>query len=232
MCAENGHDALAMVAVQRVHLIFMDIQLPDIDGLEVTRQLRAQGGWLADVPIVAMTAGGVEDDRQRCLKAGMDDYITKPLSIGALNNMLALQLGDPSVETVVYNEQASDASLLNEKTLSSLYQTLGEDHLRQLIALYYQQVEDYLAQLATYLGPDTRSAENAQQITRLAHQLRGEALSIGAQQVAQHARTLESLASQENPPLNDMRDALNALRQTAALTSSVLERWQRDHIAS
>lgn len=232
VCAENGHDALAMVAVQRVHLIFMDIQLPDIDGLEVTRQLRAQGGWLADVPIVAMTAGGVEDDRQRCLQAGMDDYITKPLSIDALNNMLALQLGDPSVETVISNEQASDASLLNEETLSSLYQTLGEDHLRQLIALYHQQVEDYLAQLATYLGPDTRSAANAQQITRLAHQLRGEALSIGAQQVAQHARTLESLASQENPPPNDMRDALDALRQTAARTSPALERWQRDHIAS
>lgn len=230
VCAENGHDALAMVAVQRVHLIFMDIQLPDMDGLEVTRQLRAQGGWLADVPIVAMTAGGAEDDRQRCLQAGMDDYITKPLSIGALNNMLALQLGAPSAETAVPDASASDESLLNEETLSGLYQTLGEDHLRQLLALYHQQVEDYLAQLATYLGSDTLSAENAQQVARLAHQLRGEALSIGAQQVAQYARSLESLANQENPPSSDMRDALDALRQTAARTSPALERWQRDHI--
>ena len=90
--AENGHDALAMAESQQVHLIFMDIQLPDMDGLTVTQRLREQGGWLASVPIVAMTAGGAEDDRKRCLAAGMDDYITKPLSLSALSNVLALQL--------------------------------------------------------------------------------------------------------------------------------------------
>ncbi|MGM0543177.1 MAG: ATP-binding protein [Pseudomonadota bacterium] len=230
VCAENGHDALDMAAAQRVHLIFMDIQLPDIDGLEVTRQLRAQGGWLADVPIVAMTAGGAEDDRQRCLQAGMDDYITKPLSIGALNDMLALQLGDPSADAAVPTESASSASRLDLETLSGLYQALGEDHLRQLIALYYEQVDDYLAQLSTYLVPDTLSADNAPQIARLAHQLRGEALSIGARQVAEHARALESLANQDSPSCTAMRDALDALRQTAEGTATDLEQWRRDHI--
>ncbi|MDR5873569.1 ATP-binding protein [Halomonas sp. CUBES01] len=230
VCAENGHDALDMAAAQRVHLIFMDIQLPDIDGLEVTRQLRAQGGWLADVPIVAMTAGGAEDDRQRCLQAGMDDYITKPLSIGALNDMLALQLSDPSADAAVPTESASNASRLDLETLSGLYQALGEDHLRQLIALYYQQVDDYLAQLSTYLVSDTLSADNARQVARLAHQLRGEALSIGARQVAEQARALESLANQAPLPCTAMREALDALRQTAEGTATDLEQWQRDHI--
>lgn len=230
VCAENGHDALDMAAAQRVHLIFMDIQLPDIDGLEVTRQLRAQGGWLADVPIVAMTAGGAEDDRQRCLQAGMDDYITKPLSIGALNDMLALQLSDPLVDAAVPTESASNASRLDLETLSGLYQALGEDHLRQLIALYYEQVDDYLAQLSTYLVPDTLSAENARQVARLAHQLRGEALSIGARQVAEQARALESLANQAPPLCTAMREALDALCQTTEGTATDLEQWQRDHI--
>ncbi len=232
VCAENGHDALAMTAAQRFHLIFMDIQLPDIDGLEVTRKLRAQGGWLAEVPIVAMTAGGVEDDRQRCLQAGMNDYITKPLSTAALSNVLALQLGDAETEMVSWPTGPTNGeNLLNDDTLSSLYQTLGEDHLRQLIALYHRQVEDYLAQLATYLGLEAEmTAEQTQQIVRLAHQLRGEALSIGAQQVAQHAKQLEVLARQETPCISELSNAFSALRQTSARTYPVLERWQRDHL--
>ncbi|SDN79112.1 ATP-binding protein [Vreelandella arcis] len=234
ICVENGEDALAMVEVQRVQLIFMDIQLPDKDGLEVTRELRAKGGWLTGVPIVAMTAGGAEDDRQRCLQAGMNDYITKPLSIAALGNTLALQLGgtEPKTPLPASSPPENGEALLSTDTLSSLYGTLGEAYLRQLIALYHQQVDDYLAQLATYFGLESLPAEYAQHVARLAHQLRGEALSIGAQQVAQHAKQLDALVRQEAPSAGALDHALSTLRQTAARTYSALERWKRDHLSS
>lgn len=227
VCAERGHDALAMVAAQRFHLIFMDIQLPDMDGLDVTRKLRAQGGWLVEVPIVAMTAGGVEDDRQRCLQAGMNDYITKPLSTNALSNVLAFQLGEATDAALQSTVPSSDDTLLNGDTLTSLSSNLDEDHLRELIALYHRQVEDYLAQFTAYLEFDTLSDEHTQQVARLAHQLRGEALSIGAQQVAKHAKRLEILVA-KTTATGELNHALGELRQTAARTHLALEKWQRD----
>ena len=168
--AESGHDALAMVQTRQVQLIFMDIQLPDIDGLMVTQRLREQGGWLAGVPIVAMTAGGAEDDRQRCLSAGMNDYITKPLSLSALSNVLALQLlGTPEEATYRRrNRFLGGSRYLNGDTLAMLKTTLGEVSLTQLIVLYHPQVSDYCAQLAACLAAAPLNTAQEQQVARLA----------------------------------------------------------------
>ncbi len=234
--AESGHDALAMAQSQQVHLIFMDIQLPDMDGLRVTQRLREQGGWLASVPIVAMTAGGAEDDRQRCLAAGMNDYITKPLSLSALSNVLALQLfatPDAPLRALAASPMlAGEPSLLNSDTLSMLKMTLGEASMIQLIMLYHQQVSDYSAQLASCLAATPLTSEQEQQIVRLAHQLRGESLSMGADQLAGLAKQLELLAKTQRTTSRQLDEAFSALRLAAAHTHSALERWCRDHLSS
>ncbi|CAM0553402.1 Sensor histidine kinase RcsC [Vreelandella titanicae] len=234
--AENGHDALAMAESQQVHLIFMDIQLPDMDGLAVTQRLREQGGWLASVPIVAMTAGGAEDDRKRCLAAGMDDYITKPLSLAALSNVLALQLfatpdATPLQALAVSPPLTKQQSLLNSDTLGMLRTTLGEASVTQLIMLYHQQVSDYSAQLASCLAATPLTSEQTQQVERLAHQLRGESLSMGADQLAELAKQLEKLAETQHATSKQLDDAFCALRLAAAHTYAALERWCRDHLS-
>ncbi|CAN0555855.1 unnamed protein product [Ectocarpus sp. 12 AP-2014] len=234
VCAENGHDALAMAQAQQVHLIFMDIQLPDIDGLTVTQRLREQGGWLASVPIVAMTAGGIEDDRQRCLAAGMSDYITKPLSLAALSNVLSLQLFPTGAAGTLPTLAEVPAlpgthSLLNTDTLTMLKNTLGEVSLTQLIMLYHQQVSDYFAQLAACLAATSLSSDS---VVRLAHQLRGESASMGAERLAEQAKQLETLANVEHFTATQLSDVFSTLRQTAAHTQAALERWRRDHISS
>ncbi|MBF60178.1 MAG: hybrid sensor histidine kinase/response regulator [Halomonas sp.] len=234
--AESGHDALAMAQTQQVHLIFMDIQLPDMDGLTVTRRLREQGGWLASVPIVAMTAGGAEDDRKRCLAAGMDDYITKPLSLSALSNVLALQLfatPEASLKALTVSPTLTgEQSLLNGDTLRMLKTTLGEASMIQLIMLYHQQVSDYSAQLASCLAATPLTSEQEQQIARLAHQLRGESLSMGADQLAELAKQLELLAKTQRATSEQLDEAFSTLRLAAAHTHSALERWSRDHLSS
>jgi CheY-like chemotaxis protein len=80
--AANGQEGLD--AVQRKHydLVLMDCQMPEVDGFQATEEIRAMSGPLAEIPIVAMTANAMEGDRDRCLEAGMDDYITKPI-VGA-----------------------------------------------------------------------------------------------------------------------------------------------------
>lgn len=232
VCAENGQDALEMVQSQQVHLIFMDIQLPDIDGLTVTRKLREAGGWLAEVPIVAMTAGGVEGDRARCLAAGMNDYITKPLSLLSLSNVLSLQLLPSSQRLPSFTSYAPTTEgqmLLNNATLRTLLSSLGQESTTQLIMLYHQQVDDYVAQLGAYLSSaDTLSDAQAQQVGRLAHQLRGESLSVGAEQLAAQAKRLELLMANKTHPAYQINEIFSALRQSVARTHAALEKWRRD----
>ena len=88
--AKNGLDAIKALKKRYYHLVFMDIQMPEMDGLEATRQIRSSksGDIDPDIPIIAMTAHALEEDRDMCLKAGMNDFISKPLSPEALSVLL------------------------------------------------------------------------------------------------------------------------------------------------
>lgn len=113
-----------------------------------------------------------------------------------------------------------------------LKMTLGEASMIQLIMLYHQQVSDYSAQLASCLAATPLTSEQEQQIVRLAHQLRGESLSMGADQLAGLAKQLELLAKTQRTTSRQLDEAFSALRLAAAHTHSALERWCRDHLSS
>jgi CheY-like chemotaxis protein len=84
--AVDGHEALAALARKRYDVILMDVQMPELDGLEATRRIRAGSGrqpW-----IVALTASALEDDRRACIAAGMDDYLEKPIRREAVLEVL------------------------------------------------------------------------------------------------------------------------------------------------
>jgi two-component system cell cycle response regulator DivK len=78
--AANGEDAVALACAHRPDLVLMDVQLPDIDGVEALRRLRAEPGT-AETRVVALTAFAMKDDRTRFLAAGFDEYIEKPISV-------------------------------------------------------------------------------------------------------------------------------------------------------
>jgi CheY-like chemotaxis protein len=77
--AGNGLEAIAALDRQRYDVILMDVQMPELDGLEATRRIRAGGGAGREVRIVAMTANALAGDREACLEAGMNDYVSKPI---------------------------------------------------------------------------------------------------------------------------------------------------------
>ena len=88
ICAANGTDGLALVESERPDIILTDINLPDIDGLQIAGQLKANEET-RHIPVIAITANAMHGDRERCLEAGCDAYIAKPIARQELKNILA-----------------------------------------------------------------------------------------------------------------------------------------------
>lgn len=221
--ADSGHEALRTLDKARFDLIFMDVQLPGMDGLEATRRLRARGGWSAEVPVVAMTAGGPGGDQARCLAAGMNGYLTKPLFQDALRTTLKRYLNHARTmpgngfSAVTPGEDTFDHPL-ESAALSALRDSLGDRELTALITLFRQQAEEHMA------GLEQAMAEGApRRVEYLAHQLKGEASSLGAVKVAGLAMRVERLGREER--LEEAMVALDALRRCLTLTLTALETW-------
>ncbi|WP_411729372.1 response regulator [Pseudanabaena sp. UWO311] len=90
--AKNGEEAVSMAKANSPDIILMDIQMPGIDGLEATRQIRLDPN-LINTPIIALTALAMEGDRERCLAAGANDYVSKPIKLRQLNLLIQQTLG-------------------------------------------------------------------------------------------------------------------------------------------
>ncbi|MEQ5802887.1 ATP-binding protein [Halomonas sp. H10-9-1] len=213
--AESGEAALALTERRSFDLIFMDVQMPGMDGLEVTRRLRQRHGWSAEVPIVAMTAGGPGGERARCLAAGMNGYLTKPLLLEALLEVLGRHLGG---STSAPAAAMSQETLVDSRILVSLLDSFGEPGLVPVVVLYRDQAEAHLAQLDSALA-----AGDAEGMRHVAHQLKGESASLGAVKVAGLAARLERLAAEET--LAAARPALRELDACLAATLASLARW-------
>jgi len=91
--ASNGARALEQLALRKFDLIFMDCQMPVMDGFEATRAIRQMAGDKRDIPIVAMTAHALKGDQQHCLEVGMNDYLAKPVRHSALIAVLKKYCG-------------------------------------------------------------------------------------------------------------------------------------------
>jgi two-component system, sensor histidine kinase and response regulator len=218
--ATHGGEAVAAWAPGRFDVILMDVQMPEMDGFEATRVIRQrEAGTGARTPIVAMTAHAMVGDRERCLAAGMDEYISKPVHRQELLRVLAWA-ASAKFETDLTPVLCEEPAVLDR---DGAIERLGGDGdlFDEVAQLFTDDAPKLLDEMRSALA-----AGDASRLTRAAHTLKGSAGYVGGGPTAAAAQTLETIAA--NGLLENAAGALERLseemaRLTEALASLVPE---------
>lgn len=193
-CVSNGTEAVAAVQKVPYQAVLMDCQMPEMDGFQATRAIRALRGGTQRVPIIAMTAHALKGDRERCFAAGMDDYLAKPLKLGELRDIFERWIYPERAERVeaVTNQPTLDTEML--RAWQSLDHDSHGELLREIITLFLETSPPLLSEMR-----EAGQAENRQTVRRLAHKLRGSGANLGAAQLAHLCAELETQSGELAP---------------------------------
>ncbi len=190
--AGNGNEALSMLATRTFDLVLMDIQMPEMDGLTTTRRIReAEQSTQQRLPIVAMTAHAMKGDRERCIEAGMDGYVSKPISRQLLEEAIAGALHSrPDTRAVAGSMQPQEAAADAWDPLKTLEKLGGDEKLfDEVITIFLDAGPKHLASLRQAIA-----CGSAKVVEEIAHALRGELGYFGISEVSRGARELEEMA--------------------------------------
>src|SRR5213592_2527644 len=191
----SGLEAVETLERIPYDVVLMDCQMPEMDGYEATRWIRQREheNGLPRLNVVAMTANAMEGDREKCLAAGMDDFVTKPVRIEELEAMLErIQTVQPPLPP--RHESPREHPAVNTDMLNRLrdLRVPGQpDPVAEIIDLFLQQTPDLLRSLKQAFGE-----KDLESVGTTAHMLKGSCANLGAEQMAEWSRELESMARQ------------------------------------
>ncbi len=209
--AGNGLEVLEALQRQSYDVIFMDVQMPEMDGLETTRAIHKDLPPKQRPCIIAMTANAMQGDREECLAAGMDDYLTKPIQVKALHEALERAglgvkrrtdslppLEKPSVEVTPFSQDesqpAESSPAIDPGVLAELRQFQGEgesDILLELAEAFQFETPPLIEALHVAVRE-----EQSEALKRAAHNLKGSSYNLGARPMAELCSDLETLGKQ------------------------------------
>ena len=217
--ALNGRAALAMLEAGAVYdALLMDVQMPVMDGVEATVAIRALG--LDELPIVAMSANAMEDDRRRALAAGMNGYVAKPIDVDELVATLARVTGrnDPPQSLSTDDAVAALPASIPGIDLKATLPRFGGSFARFAVLLKGLEASQggAVAAARTYLAAGDPIAA-----ARVVHRLRGVAANLGATEVARHALDLEHALNRDDANAPALRET--ALAKLEAALDTVLQ---------
>jgi two-component system sensor histidine kinase/response regulator len=187
--ADNGVGALAALARVKYDAVLMDCQMPEMDGFEATREVRRREGADRHTIIIAMTAGAMAGDQEKCLAAGMDAYLSKPVKADKLAAMVTLWTGPNAAHrNHVASGSPVPAGLLDQSYVVGLRE-LGTDEFDKLVRLFLRDGQTRIDGLRQAQADGDTSA-----MVKLAHSLKGSASSFGAGALAARCGELQARA--------------------------------------
>ncbi|WP_295444430.1 ATP-binding protein [uncultured Thiodictyon sp.] len=207
--ADHGGEALARLAETPFDAVLMDIQMPEMDGLTATRRIRDDPAW-ADLPVIALTAGITEPERERMRAAGMTDLLAKPVTLGTLTATLGRWLNRPMATSAPPDiaSLAGGGVTVPGFDLQGLYQlTTDASRLYDYLRQFADTIRDDAAAITAAVAQGATAAAQAR-----THRLKGAASLVGATRLVEAARALEETLQVEA----DSTTALASLRQAHA----------------
>ena|GEM_PF-778634 len=217
--ANHGKEVLAALEKGPFDLILMDIQMPEMDGFETTEAIRKQEKATGEhLPIFAMTAHAMKGDRERCLDAGMDGYLSKPIRVDKLYE--AVEGTAPGVQEIV-----QDVAVSEESTIFDWADALdrfggNEKTLKELAQLFLDECPKMIGEIEQAI-----SSENAKALRRAAHTLKGSAAIFAATPVVEAAYQVESIGREGN--LEEVEEAIVVLKaELKLLTPDLIEKME------
>ncbi|MBT8441744.1 MAG: response regulator, partial [Gammaproteobacteria bacterium] len=230
----NGREAVEIVRRQKFDLVLMDCEMPVMDGYAATRAIRE---WEQDVPdhehlpIVALTAHAMPEDRNRCLKAGMCDFLSKPFSMDELRSTIArwlpMSAGEPATgddDPTEEGRQLSDMEFMGAVStkaldaIGALDPAQGKDLATRVIAVYESSSADLVESLR-----DAFARDDSNKVRTTAHALKSSSGNVGAERLMAMCRELE-LAARDRE-LEGMAERLTALQEEHRQVIDELRKW-------
>jgi signal transduction histidine kinase/CheY-like chemotaxis protein len=214
----NGREALSLLAMVDYDIIFMDCQMPEMDGYEATAAIRRLEGSKGRIPIVAMTANAMHGDRERCLAAGMDDYVPKPVVQGCLRAALVRWLRPVDPDDECHGSSAGDAlgaSPVLEPAAMAAFRALADEGeaafaatLVEPLRIAVRAVEEALLAFDDPAGDDIKAAAGA---------LRRASAGVGARRITILAARLETLLASPDRTVSAVESLVQALGKELGL---------------
>ena len=196
--ANNGLEVIQALEQKPFDIVFMDVQMPEMDGLEAARQICQH--WPKDKRprIIAMTGNALLGDREKCLAAGMDDYISKPVRIAELQAALErwgpTLSNNPDTAFFIANRSGKADNLLDQAIITELQQMPpagGVMMLKELVDLFLESAPQRLSQITHFLDDPPKMAFHA-------HALRSMSLNLGANKIVEICHKLEQMGHSNN----------------------------------
>jgi len=245
--AGNGQEALWLTEQNHYDVILMDVQMPDMDGIEATAVIRQRETGGGRMPIIAVTAHAMKDDRDRCLAAGMDGYLSKPVNAAALVGLVESLAGKGNGHLQIANcklqtgnlrsgisnhefptEQANHefpaldphreaATPVFDPQLAFARCFESQEIVREMVKCFFDEVESLLPQVRAALNNGDLA-----QVGRLGHRMKGTVIYLGAEPAAEAAGRVERLGKSNDGVPPNAEEAADALDRECAKLKAVL----------
>jgi PAS domain S-box-containing protein len=202
----NGKEIFGLLKKEHYDLVLMDIQMPEMDGIVATRMIRKSinVSFNSNIPIIALTAHAFEDDRQQCLNAGMNGYITKPFTRKQLIHAIELCMSDITGHDTFNRHNSLDISGVIDKQMALEHCDDDEELLDEIWNIFVNDAPSKMSTLETVID-----AGNSKLVERQAHTLKSNAANIGADLMRECASKVEAAGRKQD--IFEAKEEFNAL---------------------